>query len=88
MATQLFAVRLAEHGIPVFEVRPGLIITEMSAPVRGPYGERIEKGLTPIRRWGDPEEVAKAIASLATGALPYTIGQPINIDGGLLTFRL
>jgi len=89
MATQLFAVRLAEHAIPVFEIRPGLIITEMSAPVRQRYGELIEKGsLTPIRRWGMPEEVGKTVVSLATGALPYTIGQVINVDGGLLSFRL
>jgi len=88
MAAQLFAVRLAEHGIPVFEVRPGLIITEMSAPVRERYGARIAEGLTPIRRWGLPEEVGKAIASLATGALPYSIGQPVHVDGGLLSFRL
>jgi NAD(P)-dependent dehydrogenase (short-subunit alcohol dehydrogenase family) len=89
MATQLFAVRLAEHAIPVFEIRPGLIITEMSAPVRQRYGELIEKGsLTPIRRWGMPEEVGKTVVSLATGALPYTIGQVINVDGGLLAFRL
>ena len=88
MATQLFAVRLAEHQIPVFEIRPGLIVTEMSAPVRERYGAMIEDGLTPIRRWGMPEEVGKTIASLATGALAYTVGQVINVDGGLLVFRL
>jgi len=88
MATQLYAVRLAEHGIPVFEIRPGLIVTDMSAPVRERYGAMIAEGLTPIRRWGLPEEVGKAAASLATGALPYTVGQPINVDGGLLVFRL
>jgi NAD(P)-dependent dehydrogenase (short-subunit alcohol dehydrogenase family) len=61
----------------------------MSAPVRQRYGELIEKGsLTPIRRWGMPEEVGKTVVSLATGALPYTIGQVINVDGGLLAFRL
>ena len=88
MATQLFAARLAEHGIPVFEIRPGLITTAMSAPVREKYGARIAEGLTPIRRWGLPEEVGKAVASLATGAIPYSIGQPIHVDGGLLMFRL
>lgn len=89
MAAQLFAVRLAEHNIPVFEIRPGLIVTQMSAPARPRYGEAIASGkLTPIRRWGLPEEVGKAVASLATGALPYTIGQVINVDGGMLSFRL
>lgn len=88
MVTRLYAVRLAEHGIPVFEIRPGLIVTDMSAPVRERYGAMIAEGLTPIRRWGLPEEVGKAAASLATGALPYTVGQPINVDGGLLVFRL
>ena len=88
MATQLFAARLAEHGIPVFEIRPGLITTAMTAPVREKYGAMIAEGLTPIRRWGLPEEVGKAVASLATGALPYTIGQPIHVDGGLLMLRL
>jgi 3-oxoacyl-[acyl-carrier protein] reductase len=88
MAAQLFAVRLAEFGIPVFEIRPGLITTEMTAPVRERYGAMIKEGLTPIRRWGRPEEVARTIASLVTGALPYSVGQPINVDGGLLVFRL
>jgi len=88
MATQLFAARLAEHEIPVFEIRPGLITTAMTEPVREKYGAMIAEGLTPIRRWGLPEEVGKAVASLATGALPYNIGQPIHVDGGLLMFRL
>ncbi len=88
MAAQLFAVRLAEHGIPVFEIRPGLITTQMSGPVHERYSKMMAEGLTPIRRWGATEEVGKAVASLATGALPYSIGQVINIDGGLLTFRL
>ncbi|HWA45832.1 MAG TPA: 3-ketoacyl-ACP reductase [Hypericibacter adhaerens] len=88
MAAQLFAVRLAEHGIPVFEIRPGLITTEMSAPVRERYSKMMAEGLTPIRRWGTPEEVGRTVASLATGAIPYSIGQVVNVDGGLLTFRL
>ena len=88
MATQLFAARLAEHGIPVFEIRPGLITTAMSAPVRERYGAKNYEGLIPTRRWGLPEEVGKAVASLATGALPYNIGQAIHVDGGLLMFRL
>jgi len=88
MATQLFAARLAEHGIPVFELRPGLITTAMSAPVRERYGAKNYEGLIPTRRWGLPEEVGKTVASLATGAIAYSIGQPIHVDGGLLMFRL
>lgn len=88
MAVQLFAVRLAEYDIPVFEIRPGLITTDMTLPVRQKYGDLIEHGLAPVRRWGAPAEVAKAVASVATGAVPYSIGQPINVDGGLLAFRL
>jgi len=88
MAVQLFAVRLARHGIPAFEVRPGLIATDMTADVRKKYGERIEAGLTPIRRWGEPDEVARAVAALATGVLPFTTGHAINIDGGLQIVRL
>ncbi|HWA80825.1 MAG TPA: 3-ketoacyl-ACP reductase [Acetobacteraceae bacterium] len=88
MAAQLFAVRLAQYGIPVFEIRPGLIETDMTLPVRQKYGAMIEKGLMPIPRWGTPEEVGQAVANLAVGTLPYSIGQPINIDGGLLAFRL
>jgi NAD(P)-dependent dehydrogenase (short-subunit alcohol dehydrogenase family) len=88
MAVQLFAVRLAEHNIACFEIRPGLIRTGMTAPVRDSYGARIERGLSPVRRWGEASEVAKAAASLATGALPFSTGHAINIDGGLLIFRL
>jgi 3-oxoacyl-[acyl-carrier protein] reductase len=88
MAVQLFAVRLAAHGIASFEVRPGLIRTEMTAEVRDHYGAMIENGLAPIRRWGEASEVARAVASLATGSLPYSTGHAINIDGGLLLCRL
>ena len=88
MMVQLYGVRLAEHGIASFEVRPGFIRTDMSAPVRERFTAMIEAGATPIRRWGEPEDVGRTVASLATGALPYSIGQPIVVDGGLLTFRL
>ena len=88
MASTLFAVRLAGSGIRVFEVRPGLIRTEMTASVREKYGVEIERGLSPIARWGEPEEVAEAVASLATGSIPFSTGAVINIDGGLQIQRL
>jgi len=82
MATQLFALRLAEHGIRVYEVRPGVIDTDMTAPARERYTQLIAEGLTPIPRWGTPEDVGKAVAALATGAIPYSTGEVINVDGG------
>ena len=88
MVVQLFGVRLAEHGIAAFEIRPGFIRTDMSAPVRERFTTMIDAGATPIRRWGEAEDVGRTVASLATGALPYSVGQPINVDGGLLVFRL
>lgn len=88
MAVKMFAARLAPAGIACFEVRPGLIATDMTAAVHDRYGRMIEDGLTPIRRWGDPAEVAKAVASLAGGAIPFSTGHAINIDGGLLLPRL
>lgn len=88
MAIQMFAVRLAEHGISAFEVRPGLIMSPMSSPVREKFTAMIESGATPIRRWGEPEDVGRTVASLASGALAFSVGQPINVDGGLLVFRL
>jgi NAD(P)-dependent dehydrogenase (short-subunit alcohol dehydrogenase family) len=81
-ATQLFALRLAEHGIRVFEVRPGIIDTDMTAPVRERYTHLIAEGLTPIRRWGTPEDVGRAVAALAAGAIPFSTGEVVNIDGG------
>jgi 3-oxoacyl-[acyl-carrier protein] reductase len=88
MVVQLFGVRLAEHGIAAFEIRPGFIASDMSAPVRERFTRMIEEGATPIRRWGEAEDVGRAVASLATGALPYSVGQPIHVDGGLLVHRL
>jgi 3-oxoacyl-[acyl-carrier protein] reductase len=88
MMVQLYGVRLAEHGIASFEIRPGFITTEMSVPVRERFTALIEDGATPIRRWGEPADVGRVVASLATGALPYSIGQPIHVDGGLLVHRL
>jgi 3-oxoacyl-[acyl-carrier protein] reductase len=81
-ATQLFALRLAEHGIRVFEVRPGVIDTDMTAPVREHYSRLIAEGLTPIRRWGTPADVGRAVTALATGAIPFSTGEVVNVDGG------
>lgn len=88
MATQLFAVRLAEYGIPVFEIRPGIILTDMIAPVKEKYEKLIADGLTPIKRIGLPEDVANAVRVLASGQLTYSTGQVINVDGGLNIKRL
>jgi NAD(P)-dependent dehydrogenase (short-subunit alcohol dehydrogenase family) len=87
MASTLFAVRLGEHGIGVYEVVPGLIETEMSAPSKARYDQEIERGWLVMRRWGRPEEVGRVVATLAQGALPYTVGQAIRVDGGMLTHK-
>lgn len=85
MASTLFSVRLADHGIGVFEVQPGFIETEMTAPSKSRYDEQIANGLTVIRRWGQPADVAATVATLATGGLAYSAGQAVKVDGGLLT---
>lgn len=82
MLTKLFAARLAEHGVGVFEVRPGIIATDMTGPVRDKYDRLIEGGLTPIRRWGTPADVGRAVAAIAEGWLPFSTGEVINVDGG------
>lgn len=82
MLTQLYAVRLAEHGIRVYEVRPGIIDTDMTAAARDRYLQRIAEGLTPIRRMGTPDDVGNAVVLLATGNLPYSTGDVLNVDGG------
>jgi NAD(P)-dependent dehydrogenase (short-subunit alcohol dehydrogenase family) len=82
MVTQVFAARLADHGIRVYEVRPGIIESDMTAGGRERYTQLVADGLTPIRRWGTPEDVGKAVANLVTGALPFSTGDVLNIDGG------
>jgi 3-oxoacyl-[acyl-carrier protein] reductase len=83
MMTQLYAARLAAHGITVYEIRPGIIETDMTGPVKAKYDELIlERGLTPIRRWGQPEDVGKAVVAIAGDLLPYSTGQVIDVDGG------
>jgi 3-oxoacyl-[acyl-carrier protein] reductase len=88
MAAQLFALRLAEHQIPVYEVRPGIIATDMTAPVKDAYDRRIADGLVPDRRWGNPGDVGRVVAALLRGDLPYATGSVINVDGGLSIPRL
>jgi NAD(P)-dependent dehydrogenase (short-subunit alcohol dehydrogenase family) len=82
MMTPLYAARLAEHGIRVYEIRPGIIETDMTAPVKAKYDKLIGDGLTPIRRWGTPDDVAKAVAAIAQDLLPFSTGEVINVDGG------
>ena len=88
MATKLFAVRLGEFNIPVFEVRPGVIDTDMTAGVKEKYDKLIEEGLCVQQRWGEPEDVGKVVASLAKGDFMYSTGQVIMVDGGLTIPRL
>ncbi|MEM8665082.1 MAG: 3-ketoacyl-ACP reductase [Pseudomonadota bacterium] len=88
MMAQLFAVRLAAEGIGVFEVRPGIIETDMTRPVADRYTPRIEGGLVPAKRWGTVDDVAAAILPLVTGQMAFSQGAIIPVDGALLTHRL
>jgi NAD(P)-dependent dehydrogenase (short-subunit alcohol dehydrogenase family) len=88
MSTQLFAVRLGEFDIPVFEVRPGVISTDMTSGVKEKYDKLIDGGLTVQKRWGFPDDVGSVVASLAIGNFPYSTGQVIMVDGGLTIPRL
>ncbi len=88
MLTPLYAARLAEHGINVYEIRPGIIATDMTQPVKENYDKLIGAGLTPIKRWGTPEDVGKAVAALAQDALPFSTGEVLNVDGGFHLRRL
>lgn len=88
MATQLFAVRLGEYNIPVYEVRPGVIKTDMTAGVTAKYDQLIENGLCVQKRWGFPDDVGKAVTALAKGDFPYSTGQVIMVDGGMSLARL
>ncbi len=82
MLVKLFAARLAEHGIHVFEIRPGVIATDMTGPVKEKYDRLIADGLTPIRRWGTPADVGRAVAAVAEDLFPFSTGEILNIDGG------
>lgn len=88
MLSKVMAVRMAEFGIPVYEVRPGVIETDMTEKVKVVYQERIKAGLTLEPRMGLPEDVGKAVASLVRGDIPYATGQVITVDGGLMVERL
>jgi NAD(P)-dependent dehydrogenase (short-subunit alcohol dehydrogenase family) len=88
MMTALLADRLAEYGINVYELRPGIIATDMTSAVKEKYDRLIGEGLTPIRRWGRPEDVAQAVVAIAEGCLPFSTGEVINVDGGFHLRRL
>jgi NAD(P)-dependent dehydrogenase (short-subunit alcohol dehydrogenase family) len=88
MLTPLFAARLAEHGINVYEIRPGIIATEMTGSVKSKYDKLIADGLTPIKRWGVPEDIGKAVAAIAEDLLPFSTGEVLNVDGGFHLRRL
>lgn len=88
MMTKLFAHRLAASGIPVYEVRPGIIATDMTSVVKEKYDRMLAEGLTPIPRWGQPEDVARAVVALAEGYFPFSTGEVINVDGGYHIQRL
>ncbi len=88
MMTALFADALADKGINVYEIRPGIIQTDMTSVVSDKYDRLIADGLTPIRRWGQPDDVAKAVVAIAEGYLPFSTGEIINVDGGFHLKRL
>ena len=88
MITALFADRLAEYGIPVNEIRPGIIATGMTSVVKEKYDRLIGDGLLPIKRWGRPEDIADSVYLLCSGAMPYVTGQSIDVDGGFHIRRL
>lgn len=82
MMTKLYAVRLAEFGINVYEIQPGVIATDMTGPVKEKYDKLFAEGLAPIARWGTPADIGKAVTAVSSGAFPYSTGQVFNIDGG------
>lgn len=82
MLTALFAARLAEHGIGVYEIRPGVIETDMTGGVKEKYDALIENGAWPIKRWGKPSDVGRAVAAIARGDFPFSTGEVFNVDGG------
>jgi 3-oxoacyl-[acyl-carrier protein] reductase len=88
MLTPLFASRLAEYGINVYEIRPGVIATDMTGAVKEKYDKLIAEGLTPIQRWGTPEDIGRAVAAIASDAFPFSTGEVINVDGGFHLRRL
>ena len=88
MATRLFAARLSDMGIHVYEIRPGFIMTEMIAPARAKYDRMTEDGLVPLKRWGQPDDVGAAVAAFANGAFRFSTGDALYVDGGLNLYRV
>jgi len=88
MATKLWAVRLGEFDIPVYEIQPGIIETDMTAGVTEKYDRLFQQGLALQKRWGTPEDVGRVAAAMATGKLPYSTGQVVRVDGGMTIQRL
>jgi NAD(P)-dependent dehydrogenase (short-subunit alcohol dehydrogenase family) len=88
MVTKLFAARLADAGINVYEVCPGIIASDMTSPVQAKYDKLIDEGLTPIRRWGEPGDVGRAVVALAQDYFPFTTGEVLNVDGGFTIRRI
>ncbi|HLX62527.1 MAG TPA: 3-ketoacyl-ACP reductase [Planctomycetota bacterium] len=88
MMTQLFAARLAHEKIFVHEIRPGVIATDMTGPVKEKYDKLIGEGLSPIQRWGQPEDVGACVAAILSGAFPFSTGQVFDVDGGYHIRRL
>lgn len=88
MMTRLYADRLAEYEIPVHEIQPGIILTEMTKVVKEKYDKMFAEGITPIPHWGYPEDIAKAVVALALDYLPYSTGEVIHVDGGFHLRRL
>src|SRR5579883_107370 len=88
MMTELFAVRLAEAGVGVFEIRPGIIRTDMTAGVRDAYDRMIADGVAPVRRWGEPKDIGRAAVALARGDFQFSTGSVVHVDGGLHIHRL
>ena len=88
MITSLFTDRLGEYNIPVIEVRPGIIKTDMTAVVSDKYDKLISEGITPIRRWGTPEDVAKCVYAISQGLLDFSTGTAIDVDGGFHIKRM
>ncbi|MBN1912479.1 MAG: 3-ketoacyl-ACP reductase [Pirellulales bacterium] len=82
MMTRLFAQRLADNGISVFEIAPGVIASDMTASVKEKYDQLIADGLWPIRRWGQPEDIGRAVAAIVSDYFPFSTGECINVDGG------
>ena len=80
--TALYAARLAEYGINVYEIRPGVIATDMTSGVKEKYDHLIEQGAWPLGRWGQPDDIGRAVAAIARGDFPFSTGEVFNVDGG------